>query len=62
MVIATQNPLDFEGVYPLPESEMDRFMIRVEFGYPKHDVEVEILKRNLTELGSGSAEPGDLRR
>ncbi|MDA4131125.1 MAG: MoxR family ATPase [Thaumarchaeota archaeon] len=50
MVIATQNPLDFEGVYPLPESEMDRFMIRVEFGYPKHDVEVEILKRNLTEL------------
>ena len=50
MVIATQNPLDFEGVYPLPESEMDRFMVRVEFGYPKLDVEVEILKRNLTEL------------
>lgn len=50
MVIATQNPLDFEGVYPLPESEMDRFMIRVEFGYPKQDVEVQILKRNLTEL------------
>lgn len=50
MVIATQNPLDFEGVYPLPESEMDRFMLRVEFGYPKRDVEVQILKRNLTEL------------
>ena len=50
MVIATQNPLDFEGVYPLPESEMDRFMLRVEFGYPKRDVEVQILKRNLTDL------------
>lgn len=50
MVIATQNPLDFEGVYPLPESEMDRFMIRVEFGYPKQDIEVQILKRNLTDL------------
>jgi MoxR-like ATPase len=50
MVIATQNPLDFEGVYPLPESEMDRFMLRVEFGYPTQQVEVQILKRNLTEL------------
>ncbi len=50
MVIATQNPLDFEGVYPLPESEMDRFMIRVQFGYPKQEVEVQILKRNLTKL------------
>jgi MoxR-like ATPase len=53
MVIATQNPLDFEGVYPLPESEMDRFMLRVEFGYPKQSVEVQILKRNLTELDLG---------
>jgi MoxR-like ATPase len=57
MVVATQNPLDFEGVYPLPESEMDRFMIRVEFGYPKHDVEVEILKRNLTELDLETLNP-----
>jgi len=50
MVIATQNPLDFEGVYPLPESEMDRFMLRIEFGYPRQEVEVQILKRNLTDL------------
>jgi MoxR-like ATPase len=50
MVIATQNPLDFEGVYPLPESEMDRFMLRVEFGYPNKETEVQILKRNLTNL------------
>lgn len=50
MVIATQNPLDFEGVYPLPESEIDRFMVRVEFSYPETSTEVVILRRNLTEL------------
>lgn len=57
MVIATQNPLDFEGVYPLPESEKDRFMLRVEFKYPSHDVEVQILKRNLTELNLDDVKP-----
>jgi MoxR-like ATPase len=65
MVIATQNPLDFEGVYPLPESEMDRFMLRVEFGYPNREVEVQILKRNLTELDLQEVktvlEPDDLQ-
>jgi len=50
LVIATQNPLDFEGVYPLPESEKDRFMARINFGYPDLLVESEILKRNLREL------------
>jgi MoxR-like ATPase len=57
MVIATQNPLDFEGVYPLPESEKDRFMIRIEFGYPGHETEVEILKKNLGELNLEEIEP-----
>jgi MoxR-like ATPase len=64
MVIATQNPLDYEGVYPLPESEMDRFMLRVEFGYPRPEVEVQILKRNLTDLDIQEVrtvlQPGDL--
>jgi MoxR-like ATPase len=50
MVIATQNPLDFEGVYPLPESELDRFMMKVEFGYPASKVESDILRRNLSDL------------
>ncbi len=50
MVIATQNPLDFEGVYALPESQLDRFMMKVEFGYPKHEAQNEIIQRNLTEL------------
>lgn len=50
MVIATQNPLDFEGVYPLPESQLDRFMMKVGFGYPASDVEADIIKRNLSEI------------
>ena len=50
MVIATQNPLDFEGVYPLPESQLDRFMMKVEFGYPDHEAQNDIITRNLKEL------------
>ncbi len=50
MVIATQNPLDFEGVYPLPESELDRFMMKVPFGYPGSQIESDIIRRNLSEL------------
>ena len=34
MVIATQNPLEFEGTYPLPESQLDRFLLRISVGYP----------------------------
>ena len=43
MVIATQNPLEHEGTYPLPEAQLDRFMMRVEVGYPSHETAVEIL-------------------
>jgi MoxR-like ATPase len=50
MVIATENPLDFEGVYPLVESELDRFMMQVNFTYPDSRVEANILRRNLFEL------------
>src|SRR5579862_2348467 len=57
MVIATQNPLDFEGVYPLPESELDRFMMKVGFGYPASKVESNILKRNLSEIEVDDVSP-----
>ena len=50
MVIATQNPLEFQGVYPLPEGQLDRFVMRVIFDYPTTEVESRIIKRNLTEL------------
>jgi len=43
MVIATQNPIEHEGTYPLPESQLDRFMMRIGIGYPSADVEAEIL-------------------
>jgi len=43
MVIATQNPLEFEGTYPLPESQLDRFLLRISVGYPDRASELEIL-------------------
>lgn len=45
MVIATQNPVDYEGTFPLPDSQMDRFLMRISMGYPKYDFEMEILQR-----------------
>jgi MoxR-like ATPase len=50
MVIATQNPLEFEGVYSLPEGQLDRFMVKVIFRYPSREVESSILKRNLSRI------------
>ena len=44
IVIATQNPLDFHGTYPLPESQLDRFMVRLRIGYPDEDTERQILE------------------
>jgi MoxR-like ATPase len=45
LVLATQNPLEFEGTYPLPESQLDRFMLRIDVPYPNRAAEVEILTR-----------------
>jgi MoxR-like ATPase len=45
MVIATQNPIEYEGTYPLPEAQLDRFMFKVLVPYSSLDVEVEILRR-----------------
>ncbi len=49
-VIATQNPLEQVGTYPLPESQMDRFMIRISLGYPSREAEILLLKKGKTEL------------
>ena len=43
MVIATQNPIEHEGTYPLPESQLDRFLMRVSVGYPSRDAEIDML-------------------
>ena len=47
LVIATQNPIEYEGTYPLPEAQLDRFLLRTAFGYPDHEDEVEVLGRRI---------------
>ena len=57
LVMATQNPVEFEGTYPLPEAQLDRFLVRANVGYPDADSEREILRRRIarhtdnTQLG-----------
>jgi MoxR-like ATPase len=46
LVIATQNPFEFEGTYPLPENQLDRFMMCLEVGYPDRETEREVFKRH----------------
>jgi MoxR-like ATPase len=63
MVIATQNPIEHEGTYPLPEAQLDRFMLRLSIGYPSIEVETEILSSHtsgamLGEIGPVSDAPG----
>ncbi len=47
IVIATQNPIEYEGVYPLPEAQLDRFLVKLQLGYPARTEEVEILHRRM---------------
>lgn len=44
-VMATQNPIEYEGTYPLPEAQLDRFLLKMRMGYPEKDEEVEVLNR-----------------
>ena len=48
LVLATQNPIDQEGTYPLPEAQMDRFLLKVKIGYPDKEEERTIIRRNLS--------------
>ena len=47
LVLATQNPIEYEGTYPLPEAQLDRFLLRIAVGYPDVEAEVELLARRL---------------
>ena len=47
LVLATQNPIEYEGTYPLPEAQLDRFLLRIRVGYPDRAAELELLRRRL---------------
>jgi len=49
LVLATQNPIEQEGTYPLPEAQLDRFMLKVKITYPKREEEQQIIRQNLTD-------------
>jgi len=53
MVMATQNPVEHHGTYPLPESQLDRFFMRLRIGYPDHESESEIVRQSEGALGGG---------
>jgi MoxR-like ATPase len=57
MVVATQNPVEMHGTYPLPDSQMDRFLLRIRMGYPSEDEEKRILRDSLSTDSVESLEP-----
>lgn len=57
LVLATQNPIEQEGTYPLPEAQMDRFMLKVKVGYPEKEEERQIMRMNLSEEVNAPVRP-----
>jgi MoxR-like ATPase len=57
MVMATQNPIEYEGTYPLPEAQLDRFTMRVAIGYPSHSEEARMLSEQTSGTPLESLEP-----
>jgi MoxR-like ATPase len=55
-VFATQNPVDFEGTYPLPEAQLDRFLLKIRVSYPTEQDELQILERHHAGSGAGLLE------
>lgn len=57
VVLATENPVEFRGVYPLPEAQMDRFMVRLSLGYPSEETELGIIRGHRFEIPVEKLEP-----
>lgn len=57
MVLATQNPLEYQGTFPLPEAQLDRFLMRLSLGYPEKSYEIEILKNHQSIKNLSQIEP-----
>ncbi len=67
IVLATQNPIEYEGTFPLPEAQLDRFMVKLSVGYPNMEEEKEILRRRRSRMQDEIElyqvmEPGDVHR
>jgi MoxR-like ATPase len=62
LVIATQNPREFEGTYPLPESQLDRFMLRLDMSYPTREAETQVLNQYGARIAAGAADLTGLER
>ena len=60
-VFATQNPVDFEGTYPLPEAQLDRFLLKIRVGYPTDQEELQILERHHAGSGAGLLEDATIK-
>ena len=52
LVLATQNPIEQEGTYPLPEAQVDRFMLKVKIGYPSREEELKIMRQNMSSAST----------
>lgn len=57
MVIATENPMEYEGTYPLPESQLDRFLLRISVGYPDRESELNVLKTHRASRPVNALQP-----
>ncbi len=56
-VLATQNPIEYEGTFPLPEAQLDRFLLKLSIGYPTKDEELAVLQRGTTGVAVNDLEP-----
>lgn len=57
LVLATQNPIEQEGTYPLPEAQVDRFMLKIKISYPSREEELKIMHQNISNLTDGTIKP-----
>lgn len=62
LVIATQNPVEMEGTYPLPEAQLDRFLFQINVGYPSEAAEVDILERHHVQMRQKDLDSFELRK
>ena len=61
LVLATENPIEHEGTFPLPEAQLDRFFVQTVLGYPTVDQEIEIVREQRAQSSAGRPQAGRLR-